>query len=131
MEADALNITNGEFPLLECGTNANDVLDGLCTVLAYQDETKVSIAAHSEKPLEEGIDPVLFEKLRQLRLNISKARSVPPYAVCHDSSLADMCKLLPTNPEELRFVKGMGERKIASFGSRFLKTIREHLEEKN
>ena len=37
----------------------------------------------------------LFEKLRQLRLEIAREESVPPYIVFSDKTLADMCIRLP------------------------------------
>lgn len=125
-----LKVRGGEFPLLELGTNSNEVIDGVREVWACQDENaKLQPVSNKENLLEEGVDAVLFEKLRQLRMQISKSRSVPPYAVCNDSTLIEMCKQKPMNKDELRFVKGMGDRKIQSFGNRFLKVIIEHLKE--
>ena len=79
--------------------------------------------------LDEDIDKALFDKLRQLRIAISKVRSVPPYVICHDSTLVDMCRQKPTTLEEMRFIKGMGEVKIRSIGASFAKAIAEYIEE--
>ena len=81
--------------------------------------------------LEEDIDHALFDKLRQLRITLSKVRSVPPYVICHDTTLVDMCRQRPTTLEDMRFIKGMGEAKIRSIGASFAKAIAEYQEENN
>ena len=56
-------------------------------------------------------------------MTLSKTRSVPPYAICNDATLIDMCIRKPESIEELRFVKGMGDSKIRSIGHAFIKVI--------
>lgn len=130
VENEILEITTGDYPLLKCGKLADDLIDGLRTVHAYQEEVipKKNAAAKKAEGLPQDIDPKLFEELRQLRLKISRTRSVPPYVVCADSALVDMCRKLPTDKEQMIFVKGMGERKVASFGADFAKVIRQFLD---
>lgn len=66
---------------------------------------------------------LLFEKLRRLRLDISKKRGVPPFVIFHDSTLTSMAALRPKNHEELLQITGIGERKAEQFGDAFLKAI--------
>lgn len=129
VESQMLEITTGDYPMLKCGKRAEDLLDGLSTVHAYQEAVvqKKSTSANRVDRLPDGIDGTLFKKLRQARLKISKIRSVPPYVVCSDSVLVDMCKKLPTDRDQMIFVKGMGERKVTSFGAEFAKVIQNHL----
>lgn len=130
IDEDALRIQAGDYPLLECGAKADEVTEGLRRIWAVQDE--ISPIAHqsaSHIELEADIDPILFERLRQMRMRISKARSVPPYAVCNDTAIKEMCRIKPRSESEMRFVKGMGERKIQAFGGRFLKVIQDYLDE--
>ena len=77
--------------------------------------------------LDADVDPRLFDLLRQLRMKLSKIRSVPPYVICQDSTLIDMCRRKPVNLEEMRFVKGMGDAKINSIGKPFAKAISEYV----
>lgn len=132
IEAEILTITTGDYPLVKCGKNADSLIDGLHSVHAYQEEVDVKKSSASEKreSLPSDIDAVLFDELRKLRLKISKSRSVPPYVVCTDSALIDMCRKRPTEKEQMIFVKGMGEQKVASFGSQFAKLIRNYQENK-
>ena len=77
-----------------------------------------------EKPpaVPEG-DAALFEKLRALRGEIARARNVPAYVICHDSTLRSMAALRPATPEALLQVYGMGERKARDIGPAFLAAI--------
>jgi ATP-dependent DNA helicase RecQ len=133
VDDEILEITTGDYPLIRCGKNADDLLDGYRNVHAYQEAitAKKSSTAKKADNLPEDIDQVLFEELRKERLRISKVRSVPPDVICGDSVLVDMCRKLPTNKDQMIFVKGMGERKVASFGSSFAKLIREYLGNNN
>lgn len=130
VEAEILEITTGDYPLLRIGKYADDLADGLLPVYAYQEAVtpKKSTSAQKDESLPGDIDPKLFEELRQTRMKISKIRSVPPYVVCTDSTLVDMCRKLPQNKDQMFFVKGMGERKVASYGADFVKTICRFLE---
>lgn len=67
----------------------------------------------------------LFEKLRKLRLDISKRLGLPPYVVFHDKTLMEMVALRPKSREELLRISGVGERKAEQYGELFLKAIKE------
>jgi len=129
VEQELIAITTGDYPLLKCGKAVEDLMDGLIDVHAYQEEStpKKRPASKSNEGLPDDIDVQLFEELRQLRLKISKTRSIPPYVVCTDSALVDMCRKKPTDKDQMLFVKGMGERKVASFGAEFVKVIKKYL----
>ncbi len=72
---------------------------------------------------EKAQEDALFERLRACRMDIARERGVPPYIICHDTSLREMAKKKPRTPEALKAVYGMGERKAADFGARFLTVI--------
>ena len=65
----------------------------------------------------------LFETLRQLRLQIAKEESVPPYIVFTDKTLLDMSEKLPQNEDEMLNVSGVGQNKLKKYGQRFLQKI--------
>jgi ATP-dependent DNA helicase RecQ len=71
----------------------------------------------------EGVDRELFEALRGLRLAIARERGVPPYVIFHDTTLREMARLKPRSMDALRGVYGVGERKAADLGERFLAAI--------
>lgn len=65
----------------------------------------------------------LFEKLRQLRLEIAREESVPPYIVFSDKTLADMCIRLPKDRDAMLDVSGVGAGKYERYGQRFMDAI--------
>lgn len=67
--------------------------------------------------------PGLFEKLRQLRLEIAREEHMPPYIVFSDKTLVDMCAKLPGTKEEMLAVIGVGEVKYLKYGERFLEVL--------
>lgn len=65
----------------------------------------------------------LFEKLRSVRTELAAEKSVPPYIICSDKTLKDMCAKLPRDKEQLADVYGMGEQKIQNYGEAFVKAV--------
>jgi ATP-dependent DNA helicase RecQ len=127
-----LRQTDSEFPVLEL-TDAGVALlkdanaqPGL--VLARQRRPTKDRTPKRARGVEaeswQDVDRDLFERLRGVRLEIARARGVPPYVIFHDTTLRDMARLKPTTMEALRQVKGVGERKAADLGERFLAEIR-------
>ena len=74
-----------------------------------------------------GYDELLFEKLRQLRRRLADERNVPPYIVFSDVSLRHMAHEYPVNREAFSRITGVGERKLADYGSSFIEEIEAHL----
>jgi ATP-dependent DNA helicase RecQ len=72
----------------------------------------------------QDVDRDLFERLRALRLEVARARRVPPYVVFHDTTLREMARLKPTTRAALRAVYGVGDRKAEELGDAFLEVIR-------
>jgi ATP-dependent DNA helicase RecQ len=85
--------------------------------------------SRAESESWEGVDRALFERLRGLRLDIARARGVPPYVIFHDATLREMARVRPASVASLMAVKGVGARKAEDLGSVFLETIRTHGEQ--
>ena len=68
-------------------------------------------------------DAPLFQKLRQLRMEIARKEKVPPYIVFSDKTLVHMCMIKPQNKEEMLSVSGVGEHKYAKYGQQFLEAV--------
>jgi ATP-dependent DNA helicase RecQ len=105
------------------------VLKGTQIVRLGKDEPPLK-PAKAAKRVEAAMDDtgeeysrLLFEKLRQLRLEISKRLNVPPYVVFHDRSLREMAALRPSTRAELLGITGVGERKAEQYGELFLEVI--------
>jgi ATP-dependent DNA helicase RecQ len=75
---------------------------------------------------DEVYDRPLFAALRALRREIAVERDVPPYVVFSDAVLRSMAREVPRTPAQLRAISGVGEKKLADFGARFLAAIAEN-----
>lgn len=71
----------------------------------------------------------LFEKLRELRMQIAKEESVPPFVVFSDKTLMDMCIKTPKNAVDMLDVSGIGENKLERYGDRFIKLIQDFMQD--
>ena len=72
-------------------------------------------------------DEALFERLRQLRKRLADEQGVPPYIVFSDVSLRQMAREYPADEAQFSRISGVGEKKLAAFGSAFLAEIAAHL----
>ena len=75
---------------------------------------------------EEGQE--LFEKLRKCRSELAAKQGVPPFIICSDKTLKDMCARCPADKTQMEDVYGMGAQKIASYGESFAEIIRMFLQ---
>ena len=65
----------------------------------------------------------LWEKLRQLRLELSKESNVPPYVIFHDKTLKEMVVRRPATRGDMLEISGVGQSKLERFGDQFLEII--------
>jgi ATP-dependent DNA helicase RecQ len=68
-------------------------------------------------------DDALFDHLRAMRLQLARARGVPPYVIFHDATLRELARAKPTSAAQLLDIPGIGERKAQVYGEAVLKTI--------
>lgn len=75
----------------------------------------------------------LFEQLRRCRADLAVEKGVPPYIICSDKTLKDICVKCPVDSTAMESVYGMGAQKVESYGARFTQIItaflNEHAEE--
>jgi ATP-dependent DNA helicase RecQ len=103
---------------------------GQRTVSLRQPKTgRVSRTRFDEESWE-GVDRGLFEGLRDLRRTIADERSVPPFVIFSDATLRDLARVRPSSRAGLLCVRGIGERKLADLGDRFLAHVDGYCREK-
>ena len=123
MLSDELLTTDGsQFPVLQLTPAGEKVLYGH---KPYTMHMVKEVAEHAARQDTTGqnMHPELFDRLREQRHNLAEEQNVPPYVIFSDRSLHDMCKLLPTTPESLLAVNGVGKVKREQYGKGFLKII--------
>jgi len=85
---------------------------------------------NNKMPCEsKAYDPALFESLKALRRKVAKEKGLPPYVIFQDPSLEEMAIVFPTTKEQLAQINGVGQGKVAKFGSSFLDLISKYVEE--
>jgi len=118
-----------ERPVLRLNDASRDVLGGKRAVRLLQPKVKVRKTRFDEKSWE-SVDSGLFESLRILRRQLADQRGVPAYVLFSDATLRDMAHLRPGSPQALLGVRGVGERKLADIGQRFLELIETYCRDK-
>ncbi|SFU38830.1 ATP-dependent DNA helicase RecQ [Pustulibacterium marinum] len=74
-------------------------------------------------PAKASTDNNLFERLRQLRLQIAKDEDIPAYHIFSDATLKEMEAERPMSDEALMEISGVGRRKLETYGYQFIKEI--------
>lgn len=92
-----------------------------------EEETYVETGKKRKKAVQlaglNELGAALFEKLRSVRTELAAEKLVPPYIICSDKTLKDMCAKLPRDKEQLADVYGMGEQKIQNYGEAFMSAV--------
>ena len=68
-------------------------------------------------------DPALFELLRKKRKEMADQAGVPPYVIFSDKTLVEMAAYYPSSPAALLKINGVGQHKLAIYGTAFLGVI--------
>ena len=123
-----LERTTDERPVLRLTDASREVLRGNRSVQLLQPKTKVKKTRFDEKSWE-SVDAGLFETLRNLRRQLADERRVPAYVLFSDATLRDMARVRPGSPNALLGIRGVGERKLADLGERFLEIIETYCRE--
>ena len=128
-----LRMTDDAFPVLMLTQAGVDLLKdaGASPALALSRQKRpvrgreTKRASRVEAEAWEGVDRDLFEELRALRLQIARARGVPPYVIFHDTTLRELARARPQTLDALRHVYGVGVRKAEELGEQFLQVLRQ------
>lgn len=116
-----LRPTNGAYPVLVLTDKAIDVLQNKRTVLKKE----------QARAKQFTVEDALFTRLRNMRKKLADADNVPPFVIFSDATLREMCAQRPTTQTALLQVKGVGQRKLDSFGAYFIQEISDYCEENN
>ena len=114
----------GKYPTINVTNLGVQVLKGQVHVMR-----KVTTAKQIKT--EAKFDRVLFERLRNLRLELSTKNKVPPYIIFPDKTLEQFCLIKPKNEAEMLTVSGVGQAKLAKYGQDFLNEINNYDSQKD
>lgn len=125
-------IQTGEYQVLKLGYISKLKLKDTKVLVKITDEDKVTNRKLKPKKNIKGMDSLtssgfkLFDKLKELRLEIAREEKMPPYIVFNDKTLIDMCAKMPTTKSDMLNVSGVGENKYGKYGERFIAVIKEY-----
>ena len=102
------------------------LLQGEAQVFLRKDDRIKKPSRKQRKTPLQASDPELFEKLKACRKQLAVTQGLPPYVIFHDTTLVEMTQRLPSSPDELLQVSGVGAHKLEQYGEDFLAVIRDH-----
>lgn len=126
-------IATGEYQVLKLRDISRLKNTETKVLVKITDEDKMSKRKEKPKKNKKGMDSLtsagfkLFDKLKELRLEIARAEKIPPYIVFNDKTLIDMCAKMPTTKSDMLNVSGVGENKYGKYGERFIAVIKEYV----
>jgi len=124
IDAGLLERTEGDRPVLKLNALSREVMRGNHTVSLVQEKKTRTRRTRIEEASWRDVDEPLYERLRVLRREIAAERNVAAFVILHDSTLRELASRKPTTIDALRFVRGMGERKLSDFGPRIVDCIK-------
>ena len=119
----------GDYHVLKLGDITGLKNPGKRVLVKICDEDKLLQKDIKTKKKSKGMESLtsagfrLFDKLRELRLEIAREENMPPYIIFSDKTLIDMAVKVPTSKSEMLNVSGVGENKFVKYGERFLLLI--------
>ena len=119
-----LSVDLQSFGALKLQAKCRPLLRGECEIALRLDQKQKVAKRQTKTPIPEDINVGLWEALRDCRRELAEAQGVPPYVIFHDSTLVEMCSVVPRTLEGFSKLSGVGERKLMKYGEAFLAAIR-------
>ena len=121
--------TEGEYPILLLNEVSAEVLRGTREVELRSPKGSLdqksrrrrrgSTASTEARDLTSS-EQAMFDRLRALRRQLATDLGVPPYVVFSDATLEEMARERPMSRSAMLDIKGVGPKKVDSFGEQFL-----------
>ena len=121
-----IKVVGLDYPILALTEKSKDILYSKDKFFARKTEIKI-VSKNKTRSLASDEDQDLFDRLKKLRLELSKSRKIPPFIIFSDQTLKDMAIKKPKNEEEFLGVKGVGEKKLIQYGDLFIEEIKDCL----
>ena len=126
---DVLTVTAGDYPLLQEGAYARDVLRGDMPIRMALLPTDAAPELKRRVKQKEFVNKALYNRLSDLRREIAMDQNVPPFIIFTNATLKDMAAKAPRTRAQMLRVAGVGEGKMQRYGDAFLREIAAYEEE--
>ncbi|MFI2185312.1 DNA helicase RecQ [Streptomyces sioyaensis] len=128
--AQGLLAVEGDYGTLVLTETSGEVLGGKREVPMRREPEKPARAARTKAKGKRATPADLpaeaqpaFEALRGWRGRTAKEQGVPAYVIFHDATLREIATLRPSTTTELGTVNGVGENKLAKYGTQILEVL--------
>lgn len=95
----------------------------------FECREELIVKTESKKAVLDDIDVKdlgLWKALKGCRKRLADEFGVPPFVVFHDSTLKDILAQRPQSAREMRFISGVGDKKLEKYAQAFIDTIQEY-----
>ena len=123
LDQELLGRTGGDRPVVILNDRSWEVLRGGREVVLLEPRTRKAKASQADTDDWRGVDRDLFERLRKWRRQIAEARGKPAWTILDDKALRAIAREKPDSPTALLRCKGIGEKRLADFGSEILDLV--------
>lgn len=93
-------------------------------VKVYSAKLKDLETNHIKEVTDLELQKQLFEKLRRLRMSISKRRNIDAYRVFTNETLHQMAEMMPDTEAAMLQIRGIGPEKFRMYGAVFIAVIK-------
>ncbi len=120
-----LSQSDGRFPVIQLSDKAVPVLLKKEKVVMLKHQTSKGRRKTSFDSA--NFNQSLFDRLREVRMDLARAQNIPPYIVFSDKTLREMASKCPITPSDMYGISGVGERKMQQYGDDFINAILSYL----
>ena len=135
IDSGHLHVEGQEYPLLDVTRLGQDMLQGISALNWKKTEEQPSQPPVTTQSKERSkptailraavADPELFERLRQLRMELAEEEGVAPFVIFHDKTLRTIANHKPVTAAALLEIPGIGDMKAERYGRRVLAVVNE------
>jgi ATP-dependent DNA helicase RecQ len=110
----------GDMPVLRLTPKGQEVLAGKAEVKLT---SRAQVQALPKSIVSFDYDHSLFDHLRELRKVVAAEQDVAAFVVFSDVTLRELAAVRPATVDAFRTIRGIGDRKAADYGERFVAAI--------
>jgi ATP-dependent DNA helicase RecQ len=125
--ARAIRENDGSREVLEITGRGRDIMQG---------KARLGLSAPRKKRMSESpknceaSESDIFNRLRVVRSSLARKEKLAPYCIFQDRTLKEMARSLPTSPEQLLDIVGVGRVTLRKYGDAFLAVLQRIRDEK-
>ena len=123
LDQGLLERSPGDRPVLQLNGRSWEVLRGERQVVLVEPRAATAQAPKADADDWADVDRDLFERLRKWRRRVAESRGKPAWTILDDKALRSIARERPASPAALLRCRGIGEKRLADFGSAILDLV--------